>query len=429
MADPTRYAPGKVRLLGASIAGTDVTSWVQNIKVYESMCTPYIKAELTILDNGHDRSGQAGVIADIAEGTSLPGAPVAFVFEAGDGEYERTEQRILTVDSNPSEEQKRALVYNIGTIGASYVDDRQSLVQKSFVNVPATSAADSIHREYLPSDPAGLNTTTSAGMIAKDTIGSFPISNMHPFSAIEMLLKRATYGGLPTPTVYYRDAQIFNMVPLFQSFASAGPQHHFIESATWGKRIEELFDGGNGFHSPHDAIISAALIVKEDDINSVRNKIGNSISAASQAENIYDNANNSLAIEKAASATGLLGSLSGIAQNLVGSSGGSMNVQGFDHLRNELATDPAIHRVTSQEFLAKVKDADKYFVKVPIKNGMKCTVGKGVFNQLLIPTGADKEKRGGGLMLIADIMHDCYFDQRPLQGTTTMRGVIVSDVL
>jgi len=423
MADPTKYAPGKVRLIGASIAGHNVAQWVQNIKVYESMCTPYIKAELTILDNGSDRSGQAGVIASIAERTSLPGAPVQFAFECGEGPYRRMEQRILTVDSHPSEEQKRALVYNIGTIGASYVDDRQSLVQKSFVNTPATAAASSIHQEYLPSDPAPLNALTSAGMIAKDTIGSFPISNQHPFAAIETLLKRATYGGMPTPTVYFRDRDAFVMAPLFQVFLSAGSQYTFQESATLGKRIEEIFE------SAHDAIISAALVVKEDDINSVRNKIGQSASASSQSENIYNHANNSLAIDKPASATGLLGALSGLAQNIVGNRGGTMNVQGFDQLRNELSNDPAMFRVVSQEFLAKVKDADKYFVKVPIKNGIKCTVGKGVTNKLLIPSGADAAKIGGGLMLIADIMHDCYFDMRPLMATTTMRGVVISDVI
>ena len=34
-----------------------------------------------------------------------------------------------------------------------------------------------------------------------------------------------------------------------------------------------------------------------------------------------------------------------------------------------------------------------------------------------------------GVFLVADVMHDCYFDHRTLMGTTTMRVVKVSDVM
>ena len=413
-----QYASGKVNLNSATIAGYNVRSWVQNIKVYESMCTPYIKCEMTIVDNGFD--GNAGLMVSIAEKTDLPGAPVTFSFYGGSSTYRRNEQIILTVDSQPSEENKRVQVYNIGTIGVSYLDDRTSLVQKQFVNIPATLAAAAVHNEYLPSDPAGLRLgASSVGMIAKDSIGNHPVNNVHPFKAIEDLLKRATYGGaIANPTVYYRDSDTFVMAPLQELFLTAGSQYTFIESATLGKEIHDIFKDKKSGNIPHGhgSIIAAGLIIKEDDVQGARNKLGSISAAVNQGLRIFDKAINEPMVNK-------------FAGGGIGKSGGIPNIHNFNSLKNELSADPSINKIASEQFLARVKNADKYLVKVPIKHGMECTVGKGVTNKLLAPSGGGQEKQVGGQMLIADIMHDCYFDQRTMMGTSTMRAVKVSDVI
>ena len=90
-----------------------------------------------------------------------------------------------------------------------------------------------------------------------------------------------------------------------------------------------------------------------------------------------------------------------------------------------------MQRPREQEFLARVQDADKYLVKVPIKNGLKLTVGQGVNARILAPAGDQIQhaKLVGGLMLCADVMHDVYFDIRTVMGTTTFRGVVVKDVI
>jgi len=415
--DPV-FIPGKVRLNRCKLAGTYITQWVQNIKVYESMCTPYIKSDITVVDNGTDRMGTAGIIKGISAQTDLPGAPVDFSFHGGDHTYVRNEQVVLTVDSQPAEENKRTRIYNIGTIGASYRDDKQGLVQKQFVNISAIQAAKQVHQEYLPSDPAPVNTPMdSQGPIAKDTIGSYTISNKKPFAAIEELLHRATYAGLPCPTVYYRDADAFVMAPLFAVFLQASPQHSFTEYGTLGIDTSDIFDSnGRG----HNSIIASSVIIKEDDLaKGGRNQLS-TFKALTQQHTVFDWAKNIMPVDLPGGKTG----------------GGFPNVLNFNSYRNDLSHDPSMCKPQSEEFLARVKDADKYLVKVPIRYGSKVTVGKGVQLRMIAAGGSGGDSAQvpqsmeiKGVFLVADVMHDCYFDHRTLMGTTTMRVVKVSDVM
>lgn len=409
--------PTKVRLRHASIAGEECYNLVQNIKVYESMCTPYIKAELTIVDN-------KGFIAAIAENRTggLAGLPVKFSFDDGENTYKRDEQVILTVDASPSEENKRVQVYNIGTIGISYVNDRQNMVQRTFKNIPATGAASRIHNEFLGTD-AGLRLINSSlGFIAKDTIGSFPISNLKPFKAIEDLLKRAKYGSAANPTVYFRNRDSYVMGPLQDIFAQASPVVTVEERATWGASMNDMFVNA------HYAIIGATLLVDEEDIKKKRNKLGMRSAAAYQNLNVFNNASQKIEIDKPATATAfasMLSFLSGGGSKL----GGLPNILHFNELRNDFSQDPSISRQQEMEFLAAVADADKYLVKVPIRAGLKCTVGQGVNAKILAPPGArTRSPVVGGQMLVADLMHDCYFDKRTAMATSTFRGVSLKDV-
>jgi len=420
MGNTTTFMPTKVRLRSCTLNGVSLYQYTQNIKVYESMCTPYIKCELTIIDNN-------GIIAGIAErsSSSLAGMPVTFAFDDGETVYERTEQTVLTVDAQPSEANKRVQVYTIGTIGVSYLNDRKSLVQKSFVNTNATNAAGQIHNQYIGTD-AGLRLlSASIGMIAKDSIGSFPISNVKPWKAIEDILRnRVTYGSAANPTVYFRDRSSYVMGPLQDIFRQASPAVTVVEKATWGTTVHDMFVNA------HYAIVAATLIVKKEDAaQKGHTKIHHSAAAAMQSLNIWDQAGSKIAMEFGAKATGIAGivtSLAGGASKL----GGSMNNLIFNSLRNDLSSEPALKRTQEQAFMASVADADKYLVKVPIRAGLKLTAGGGVDARILAPAGAsDRARVVGGNMLVADVMHDCYFDKREAQAFTTFRGVKIGDVL
>ena len=427
MGKKTTFLPTKCKIRSCTIEGVNITQYVQNIKVYESMCTPYIKADLTIIDNN-------GIIVGIADGSpgSLAGAEIKFAFDAGEVPYEQT-QYILTVDGQPSEQNKRIQVYNIGTIGISYVKDRATLVQSTVQGQTAIQKAMAVHTEYVEDQGIGI-TSDSQGMVGTDK-QSYHISNVKPFKAIEDLLKRAVYPQWAPPTVYFRNADMHIMGPLEQIFATAAPNYDFIEAATWASDYRNMF--GDSSNAPrtsqgaHDMIMAATVIVKEDDLKKSRTNLHNIASSAFQAHRVFDSATHGRPMNLPAVPSGigsLLSALSGIGSNM---EGGSQNIHILDSLRQSPSTDPVMQRPREQEFLARVQDADKYLVKVPIKNGLKLTVGQGVNARILAPAGDQIQhaKLVGGLMLCADVMHDVYFDIRTVMGTTTFRGVVVKDVI
>ena len=412
------FLPTKVRLRHFSIGGVPIEQHVQNIKVFESICTPYIKCDVTIVDN-------KGILAALAQDYgSLGNLPVVFAFDDGETTYTRKEQRVFSVDSQPSEQNKRTQVYNVATIGDSYFKDRTNLVQQSFKNTPATQAAQSIHNRFLGGD-APLNILRqSLGYIAKDTIGSYPVSNFKPFKAIEDILRTATYNIAANPTVYFRDAICYQLGPLQSFFQQATPAIEVVERATWGVTSHDMFEAA------HYAVIAASVLVDKNDVESGagRGRVGNIAAAAYQSENVFDLSVAALTKDIPAKALTFASLIPGLGQS-VSRAGGMMNVMLQNSLRRDPQHDPSIKRTQEAQFLASVTDATKYLIKVPIRAGLKITPGGGFQASLLAPAGAEgRGRRVGGLMLAADVVHDCYFDDRTAQATTTTRCVRVNDV-
>ena len=409
----TSFMPTKCRLRYCTIAGQPIARDTASINTYESMCLPYRRAQITVVDN----SGWISEMAASRQG-SLAGLPVQLAFDAGEDIYEMKEQVIQSVKSTPSPENRTVKIYQIGTIGSSYVNDRKNLVQKAFTNIPASSAASLIHNQFLGGDAPLSCLRSSIGMIAKDTIGSFPISNIKPFKAIEDILSRVTYGGITAnPTVYFRNADSYVLAPLQQIFQSSGSGVTIVEKATWGTSIGDMFDNA------HYGVIAATLLVSPEDADQAGSNISSRAAAASQGLNIFNTAGNIQSVQKFASLTSLGGLISSIGGTF-SRQGGSMNNFLFNILQNELSADPSIGRVQEQEFLATVADADKYLIKYPLRAGLKTTAGGSLNARLIGPTG----RQIGGQMLLSDVMHECNFNDRAVQGTTTCRGIRISDV-
>ena len=407
--------PTKCRLRSATLDGQPINQYVSALSVYESMCTPYRKCEFTVIDN-------SGWVAEAQERHGLAGMPMTFAFDAGEEVYSSNEMVIQSVKAAPSESNRSAKVYQIGCIGRSYVNDRKNLVQKAFTNIPASQAAALIHNQFLGGDAPLQLLQSSIGMIAKDTIGSFPINNVHPFLAVQQLLERATYGPMyANPTVYFRNRDAYVLAPLQQLFQTASAPVTIRESATWGTRLSHMFD------ETHYAVMAATLLIDPEDGSRAGSNLGRSAQAAHQGLNIFDSAGNIQTIQKFASLTSLGGLVRAVG-GIMSRQGGSLNNLIFNSLRANLANDPAIGRVQEQEFLARTGDADKYLIKYPIRAGIKTTAGGGLDARLIGPKGALGVRQIGGLMLIADLMHECYFDDREVQGTTTVRAVKVDGI-
>lgn len=407
----TAFTPTKTLLLGCELDGANISRFVNSIQVYESLCKPYITAKIVVFDNNN-------VINTMNQAKGgLKGKPVYFAFTGGEEIYQQ-QQYVFEIKELPSQENLRYIVYEISTIGLAYYKDRANLVQTSPSNQPATAVAQQIHDQYLGGDAPLRVMMPSNGFLAQDTQGGFDIPNVHPFKAIRDVLDRATYSAFPSGTsVYFRDRDSYVMAPLEMLFATMGEQARFIQSATWGTHIDHIFDA-------HFAIISASTVTGNGEGGA--GKGGNLAAAASQGHTIMDRKKHQI-INEAQAGLQSLAPWANMALPAFGSKfGGKINVLAMDESRNPLQTDPALFKRAANLFQAAVKDAANYHIKVPIKGGLKCTVGKGIYAKLIPPVGdlGETTHPVSGRMLCADVVHTAFFDKRTVQGTTTIRAVL-----
>lgn len=397
------FNPTKVRLQFCNINGVEARLHVNCIKVYESMCKPYLTAAITVIDN-----------SNFINGLGLRGGePVTFAFDGGGSTYDQ-DMYILTIDGEQSTDSLRTIIYTITCASVSYFNDKANLVQRSDTTMSATAAAAAIHNQYVGGDYPLQVKMGAMGMLGKPDGPGWQTSDKKPFKAIDDLLKRAVYGGVGTgSTVYFRDANSYVMAPLEHLFNTMSPQTDaFVQMNTWGQDWKSVFE------TTH--IVISALTKKDEDQG--RGGAGMKAAAAKGALNIFGIAEGEELINKAGSAMG------GASKFASGKWGGIQNVLQNDSRRNPLSIDPGVHQPAVNAFQARVKDGVNYLIKVPIQGGIDCTVGKGIFAKLIPPMGdqrtmASDSQSIGGLMLVADLCHECYFDARLVQGTTTFRAV------
>ena len=219
-------------------------------------------------------------------------------------------------------------------------------------------------------------------------------------------------------------SNLYVMCPLETLFASRGSQQDFWQKNTWGSEFEHTLGGGNPKSTT--AIIAAKTVVKEKEAGG-RTGAASIARGMAGALNIWEIAggNNPIANFTASSGGGGAGA-SSAAQNFTSKRGGMANFHQNDERRNPMSTNQAINAVAENAFQAAVKDSTNYLIKVPIQTGINVTVGLGCDAHLIPPIGDVLSNRRNEIqpnMLVADAMHECYFDQRLLQATSTFRLV------
>jgi hypothetical protein len=412
---PDIIQPCKVALRGCTIKGINVTPQIQGISIFETMCKPYITATISVNDSGN-----------IINNLGLKGGErIEFAVDNGmqnsKSIYDSV-QYILSIDETEINDNYRTMFYSIRTATESFFNNRANIVQQSFMNIPGTAAAAQIHEQYVGGDATLNIVMASLGLIAKTESGGYNTNNKKPFKAIKDILERLSYGGIDTgSTVYFRDRYQYVMAPLEVLFMTMGSQEHFIQKQTWGTNYLEAMGGGDIYRS----IIHGTTKVDEDK-DRQRGAMAAVSAAAMGAANLWDQnlGTEALLNAFATAAQGIAGSVA--SQFTRGRMGGLPNVMQTDSRRQAPSTDQQINMVAQNAFQARVKDGTNYLIKVPCQTGFNVTVGKGITADLLPPIGdADNNSAQtvGGQMLVADVNHECYFDDREVQGTTIMRAV------
>jgi len=408
--------PCKVALRSCTIKGILVTPHVQAISIQETMCKPYITATIAVNDSGN-----------IINNLKLRGGEeVTFAVDNGmqneNSIYEST-QYIMSIEETERQDNYRTMYYIIRTASESFFKNRANIVQNAFQLIPGTSAAEQIHNQYVGGD-AGLQIPLpSLGLIAKQESGGYNTNNKKPFKAIRDLIENLSYGAVQTgSTVYFRDRRSYVIAPLEYLFMTMGSQETFEQRQTWGQHWTDTF-------TTYNAIIHATTKINEDQ-GKQRGAISNIMAAASAMNNVFDRAlGQEVVISAMGAAAAQFGAAAGVGdvkKFITGRMGGLPNVHETDSRRLAPGTDQQLNMVAQNAFQAKVKDGTNYLIKVPVQTGFNVTVGKGITAKLLPPIGDSNQNTAQYLdnqMLVAEVNHECYFDDREVMGTTTMRGV------
>jgi hypothetical protein len=388
----------KANVQECSIKGVNVRQLVHCIRVYETMCKPYITSEITLINENN--------FINVLQ--LKGGETVTFTILDSQGKTYSSTQYITGIPEQITSEGIRTEMVSITSASIAYHKDRANMVQSSHLLEPITSSISQIHSMYIGTPLQII--LPSLGMIAKKEIGSYIVSNDKPFKAIRDLAARATYGAVPTgSTVYFENKYGHVLGPLQQIFANldANIQADLIQKDTWGSSWRHMLGGMNADH----AIIAAKLYKKEEDPS----KAGGTVAQATgTAQYLFDQFARTHVIDKVASG---IGGLFGVKN------GGMQITQFFDKARNEASVDPSTKTNAEQAFQSAVKESPNYLIKCTIEAGMKITVGLGVSVKFAPPDPNMTSNPMDGTYLVADICHEVYTDNRVVNGTSTMRAV------
>ena len=406
---------GKVR--SVVLDGNDITDFIQCIRVYESLCKPYLTAHLTIIDNDN-------VIENLA---IVGGEPCEISF------FSPPNQRIydclvsvLNLDGHQSPNNVKTQIYEMDLIGHVYFDDKANIVQKAFSG-SGTAAIQGIWNSYLQSDTLQILSQDSGQMGKSDEKSQ--VQHQKPLAAID---KIRGYLKFPSnsPSVFYRDRDSAKLAALLDLFGK-GALWAYIQKETWGANLLDP--------DIYSTIIIAEAMVDKNFANEAkgggRGGTGAMAKAAVQGQAVFDLFKGIPA--KFASAAGVtsgnfgsgisgLGKvLGGAFPTIQGGLGGSPNIQYTNSNRWDRGSAPDTATMGSQGIAAEIKNGPQMKIKVPLQTGLEATVGKSVNITLLpptgdLPTGYARNSQNGD-WLVKDLMHELYNDKREVKGTTVMQ--------
>jgi hypothetical protein len=380
----------KAAVTACTMNGTDVRILVHCIRIYETMCKPYITSEITLINENN--------LVNVLQ--LEVGDPVTFTIMDSQGKTYSGTQYITGMPEQITTEGPRTEMVTVVSAGIAYHKDRANMVQSSHLLEPITSSIQAIHSQYIGTPLKVL--MPSLGMIAKKEIGSYIVSNDKPFKAIRDMAARATYGGVSTgATVYFENKFGHVLGPLEHIFATLSAQADLIH--TWGTNFKHMLGADNA----DNAIIAAKLYKKEEDQGPTAGGAG-----VETSQYLFDQFARTHLLEKAAT---------GLKRIFSVKNGGKQITHMMDLARNEASVDPSTKTNAEEAFLAKVKKQPNFLIKCTIEAGMKITVGLGVSVKFIPANGVSDSM--DGMYLVADICHEVFTDNRVVNGTSTMRAV------
>jgi hypothetical protein len=383
------------------LKGVNIRNLVRTVTIHESICSPYITAEILLLDNSN-------VITNMKlEG----GDPCHVIFDAFSGTNYNIELFVLDYKGITSPENLDLKIYTISFVTSEYYTDRVNTVSaNSALQQSGVELAQEIWKNEGFRQP--LETPISDYPL-QDGQQPFHVDLVKPFTAIGQMRDIMVFPDKTGNVLLYRDAQAENLVPLHHIYTtcfnqlgkSGNKENSFIQKQTWGTNYTHLFGGERSFYSIIDvkAHSRAVMGIEKMAAPAGQTKRSTDQFAGKFGQNLFIKNIATLGIIKA----GQLGMSSFAATN-------------SDRTSPEIDFSLVMER--AKWYALCLKSQPQYLVKVPLQTGINITVGKGVDIQLL-PNRISKAHPDSGLHMITDLVHEVHNDLRVVNGTTTFQSI------
>jgi hypothetical protein len=192
------YNQGDILVAELKVANFDFKYSFISFDVYESIFTPGILANITILDTG-DYIGQQKLSG---------GEPVTIVFKPPGGEmveYKMIINKVKKMEATPSQ---RAKSYVIEAGSEEIFNSKDKYVTKSYENKQFSQMVEDIFKEYLKSDKK-LNVEETKGL------QKYIVPSQKPYAAIDMIRRRSVSSQNESSTyMFFENSEGFHFTTL-----------------------------------------------------------------------------------------------------------------------------------------------------------------------------------------------------------------------
>lgn len=222
------YAPGDVFIytfmLTCSRGTLNLANCFINSSVYESIFTPGVVCDINVLDTD-DNIGNLVLVG---------GETVNFSFSAPGGTVATYTFTLNSIEDNKSLGTLKAKAYTLRCVSIESLHSQANYIQKNY-NTLISSIVSDIHTTFLKSSQP-LKTEATNG------VQNIQINNQKPFTAIDMVRRRATSStNSASNYLYFANKDGFQFVTI-DSLLKQGPIKYFKHSDAVGSSIFNLTD-------------------------------------------------------------------------------------------------------------------------------------------------------------------------------------------
>lgn len=390
--------PGEVRLRELSIEGNDISRYVREMSIFESIFRPFRSAQVLIMDNNN-----------IAQQLKQQGnRDVTFAFDCGAGKVYEGKMKILSDNNINSSQNLRTQYYTLNLVSESFLKNATTKVQKSFKNMTGAQAIEKIHGEM--GIRGSFNKSDSKGYIGE--YEPYIVSNLAPFDAIHGIRTRLTSDRYKTGAyAYYEDGNgDYNLRQLEEMFDQMQVQEQLSHDPTMGKSYKDAYRQGRniiGFIES-TSFSNGGRFNLVDVLNSRK---AARVSTYSTSESKYDKGQ----IKDPSSGK----SAGEYNVNDTYNSTGARSTTIIPHdKRLEKNSVQAEKAAEERRYIQEVKNGPACTIQVLLDSGINCTVGKGVSANIAQPIGdmstASTGSQIGGDMLVVNLRHHLkMYDSKP----------------